>query len=255
MGCFLTVTGHDLAQLQKSLKAGVSKVSYEGSGVLKIQVNSVANRSAREMARIIRQNAKSAHVTTGTTSDAQKAVAMKERMQYQMATLMQTAPALFNVYSKQIQEAYKGEMRHFGKKKAEMVAATILEQSGYTDKTVRITSSKGVDIKGQKVKGTFASSTVIAEVKFSAQDKDFGKMMSKGSYKDAIYPDGLRQMSDPWLKKVDPDLDPAKANILGVHINPSNETVTIYRRLDAEATRWKPLMTAPLSDFDLSEYM
>lgn len=249
MGCFLTITSRDFAQLSATMKAGVSVVGSTGANELKVQVHPAALNSAREMAKKIRHQAKTAKVTTGSSLDVSKATPTKQRMQYQVATLSQISPILANAYLNNVKNAFGTEMRRFGKVDAEPIAAKILEQSNYLDgaKNVTVTRSRGADIIGS----TKTNTSVVVEVKFSTQEKDFGKMMNEGAYKSKAHPDGRRQMSNSWLEKVSPDIDFEKTNILGVHINPERETVTIYRRMDSEAKHWKPLMTQPLSKFNL----
>jgi hypothetical protein len=251
MGCFLTITSRDLAQLSATMKASVNIVSSSGGNEVKIQVNPTLFNSAREMAKQIRRQAKTAQVTTGSSQEAKNAVPMKQRMQYQIAALSQISPALTNAYLHNVRETYKGEMRRFGKVDAEPIAAEILKQENYLDgaKEVTITRSTGIDIVGS----TKTNTNVVIEVKFSTQEKDFGKMMSTGAYADETSPQGHRQMSDGWLNAVS-KVDSATTKILGVHINPERETVTIYRRMDSEAKQWKPLVTKPLSDFNLKSF-
>lgn len=249
MGCFLTITSRDFAQLSTTMKAGVSVVGSSGVNEIKIQVHPTAFNNAREMARQIRHQAKTAKITTGSSLDSDIATPTKQRIQYQVAILSQVSPVLANAYLKNIQNAFGAEMRRLGKVEAEPIAAKILEQSNYLDgaKSITITRSTGADIVGS----TRTNTTVVVEVKFSTQDKDFGKMMNEGAYKSEEYPEGRRQMSDSWLREVSSGIILEKTHILGVHINPERETVTIYRRIDSEAKYWKPLMTKPLSDFNL----
>lgn len=249
MGCFLTITSRDFAQLSATMKAAMSVVGSTSANEIKVQVHPTASSNAREMAKNIRHYAKTAKVTTGNALDASKATPTKQRMQYQVAALSQLSPALTNIYLNNVKNAFGTEMRRFGKVDAEPMVAKILEQSNYLDgaKNVTVTRSTGVDIVGS----TKTNTNVVVEVKFSTQEKDFGKMMIEGAYKSETHPDGCRQMSNSWLGEVSPGMDLEKTNILGVHINPERETVTIYRRMDSEARQWKPLMTKPLSDFNL----
>lgn len=251
MGCFLTITSRDFAQLSATMKAGVSVVGAAGASEIKIQVQPTAFNNAREMARQIRRQARTAKITTGSALDASKATPTKQRMQYQVAALSQISPVLANVYLNNIKNTFGAEMRRFGKVDAEPMAKKILEQTNYLDraksKEFKVTRSRGIDVPGL----TKTNTDVVVEVKFSTQEKDFGKMMNEGAYKSEDYPEGRRQMSNSWLEKVSPGIDIEKTNILGVHINPERETVTIYRRIDSEAKHWKPLMIKPLSDFKL----
>ncbi len=249
MGCFLTITKRDLEQLSATMKASVKIVGSSGANEVKIQVNPTLFSSAREMAKQIRTQAKTAQVTTGSSQEAKNAVPMKQRMQYQVAVLNAISPALPNSYFQDIKKTYIAEAIRFGKVDAEPIAAEILKQENYLDgsKKFTITRSTGIDIIGS----TKANTSVVVEVKSSTQEKDFGKMMTTGAYAGEKNPQGHRQMSDGWLSAVS-NIDPAKTKILGVHINPERETVTIYRRIDPEAKHWKPLMTKPLSDFNLN---
>ncbi len=254
MGCFLTITSRDFAQLSTTMKAGVSVVGASGAGGVKVQVHPTALRSAREMAKQIRRQAKTAKVTTGNSADASKATPTKQRMEYQIATLYQASPVLANVLEPALGKALTAERIRFGKKEAEGVAAKILEQSEYilSAEDASIPGTKGVDIRAVTKTGT----NVVVEVKSSYKDEDFGKIIHKNkkTYPDDTHPEGYRQMTDGWLKEVSKDIggiDLEKTNILGVHINTIRETVTIYRRIDSEARHWKPLMTKPLSSFNL----
>lgn len=248
MGCFLTITPQDFARLNSSLKASLSIVESR-VGEMKIEVQSTALHTAREMAKLIRNQASSAQVTTGTTQDSKWSVATVERFQHVAATLFETCPPAVAVLFNGVQNQFKATMIRTGKIEAEPIAANILVQSGYLDggQKFAVTRARGVDIQGR----TITNTQVMVEVKFSTQDKDFGKMMNKGVYKDDVHPEGYRQMSDGWLGKVSGEFNPSQTNILGVHINPLKETVTIYRRMDADATKWKALVTKPLSEFDL----
>lgn len=213
MGCFLTITSRDFAQLSATMRAGISVVGSSGANGIKIQVHPTAMNSAREMARQIRRQAKSAKVTTGSSLDASKATPTKQRMQYQVATLSQVSPVLANIYLNDIKSTFGAEMRRFGKVDAEPMAKKILEQSHYLDraksKDFKVTRSTGVDVPGR----TRTNTNVVVEVKFSTQEKDFGKMMNEGAYKSETHPEGRRQMSNSWLEQVSPDIDLEKTNI------------------------------------------
>ena len=78
MGCFLTLTERDFERLSSSLKAGINIVDNP-HGEVKIEVKPTAYQSAREMARLIRNQAKSAQVTDGSAKESKYAVATTER--------------------------------------------------------------------------------------------------------------------------------------------------------------------------------
>lgn len=250
MGCFLTMTRRDLGQLRRSMKAAVSNTNYQAGNQVTIQVSGVAHKNAKQMAALIRKHAPSAKVTSGIGQTTGKAFPTLERYLYTVAELTKINPTLRDLYMDNMKSARRSEMARIGKQEAEPVAAEVLQQSGYLsrDADVNITRSKGVDIKGSTITGN----TVVAEVKFTGEPEDFGKKIdrAKRTYKDEANPDGYRQMSNGWLSKVAPDLDPEKANILGVQIDATNGNVTVYRRMDSEANNWKPLMKTNLSNLD-----
>lgn len=245
MGCFLTMTDRDLRYLRSSLKTGLSVVGSAGAGQVKVEVSAVGYRSARQMAALIRNEARSARVAT---DDGRSAAPMKERMQYQMAEI--ASMGLLGSMGRTIDQLYRNEMIRAGKVEAEPIAASILQQSGYLEHIGKITRSKGVDIIGTSKAGQ----TVIVEVKLSGSSKDFGRRLKSGVYKDDDHPDGMRQGSDSWIQRTTPDVDVTTAHVLGVHIDPFKQTVSVCRRVDNEARVWKPLFEAKLSEFDLSEF-
>lgn len=246
MGCFLTMTDRDLAQLRGALKTAVSVLGTAGPGQVKIQVSDVGYRNARQMAALIRHETQSARVST---DDGRHASPMRERRQYQLTTILTEAPSLLNHLAQATQQAFTLEMLKGGKP-AEHMAAAILQQSGYMAQIGRITRARGMDIIGTSKAGQ----DVIVEVKFSGLEMEFGQRMSKGAYRNEAHPHGMRQMGDPWIGRTTPGVDPAKAHILGVHIDPIKEQIAIYRRMDSEARHWKLLHQGRLSDYDLSAF-
>lgn len=92
-----------------------------------------AFHTAKEMARLIRNQAKSAQITTGTTQDSKWAVATVERFQHVVATLSKTCPPAVALLFNSVQDQYKATMIRTRKIEAEPLAANILVQSGYLD--------------------------------------------------------------------------------------------------------------------------
>lgn len=247
MGCFLTMTSRDLAQLRSALKTAVSTAGSPGPGQVTIQVSAVGYRSARQMAALIRNEARSAQVVKG--NDGAVARPMRERFQHLYAEAYAISPSLANLMGQAIDRAYHREMMRAGKIEAEPIAAAILQQSGYLDTITKITRSKGVDIVGTSKAGQ----QVLVEVKLSGIEEDFGKRLKSGVYK-KYFPEGVRQMDDDWIKRDIPDADPESAHILGIWIDPLRNRITLSRRIDRDAHDWKPLMDVPLSQFDLSQF-
>jgi hypothetical protein len=130
-----------------------------------------------------------------------------------------------------------GKGYHEMGKEGEQIAERVLEQK-YGFRIVERATAKGVDLSSIS-KGGYS---VSVEVKTSLKDKDFGKMLSKGY--------GHRQCSDPWLSAL--GIDPARTTVMGVQINALKETVSVYSRLDSNATQWICILKdAPLAQFNI----
>lgn len=141
-------------------------------------------------------------------------------------------PILGNIY---IQKE-SGRVYHESGKIGERMAEKILEQEMAIKITQR-TNAQGPDLGGF----TRGLSEVSVEVKTSRRDEPFEKLLGTGH--------GHKQCSDGWLKHH--GVDPSNTRILGVHIDPIKETVSIYRRVDGDAEIWKCLMrNAPLSKYN-----
>lgn len=142
-------------------------------------------------------------------------------------------PALLPYFLKHSGGKFNYEMGKLG----EQVAEKVLEQS-MDLKIIQRATAQGVDIKAE----WSGQTSVSVEVKTSVQEKSFDKLLGTGY--------GHKQCSDPWLEAV--GIDPEQALVLGVHINPERETVSIYRRTDGAAQNWAPVIRdAPLSRFNL----
>lgn len=148
--------------------------------------------------------------------------------------LAKYAPSILPYYLSRTAGKASYEMGKIG----EQIAEKVLEQSQGL-RIVERATGKGVDIKAQRG----ASTSVAVEVKTSTDDKPFGQLLGRGY--------GHKQCSDGWLKAV--GVDPTQATVMGVHINPHRETVSIYRRVDSNADQWCCVMRdAPLSRFNIS---
>ena len=159
-------------------------------------------------------------------------VSVEEQFQRTVATLATYLPSALPVYLKYTAGRTSYEMGKLG----ETVAEKVLEQS-MNLKIVERTKAQGVDLKATGKGGT----SVTIEVKTSVQKKSFRSLLGTGY--------GHKQCSDGWLKAV--GVDPSKTEILGIHINPETERVTVYRRDDSSATSWTPIIKdAPLSKFN-----
>lgn len=259
MGCFLTITRRDFAQLSATMKASISEVSSAGFGNVKIQVHSSHTRSARQMAKAIRRQTKGSRIASASATEQARAIPTRERIAEQAALLAEVNPVLFPQYAEAVAKQARsaaGAFVHARGKRGEQVAKQILEDSGYLRGTrTTVTSSTSVDVKGRNL----AKNQVVVEVKTSDKTTDFSKLLStKRTYKDAS-PDGkgYRQVSDGWIlassKKAGQPINLENTTVLGVHLNPSTRKATIYRRVDSNATQWKPLMTRNLTGSELEQ--
>jgi hypothetical protein len=231
-------------------------VSYRGNEI-DIQVHGDTYRSAREMASKIRRQVSRAQTTTATVKQQGRTIPTKERYLITRNALAEVSPTLASVYDTNLDHRVSkalGAAYYERGKEAESLAKQVLEQARYLDgnREITITQTTGVDVAGRNRAGN----NVFVEVKASDQNSDFADLLDTKSYEEySSDGKGCRQSSDEWFRAVADkkgvDIDLEQATILGVHINPSRQTVTIYRRIDAAATRWKPLMTKPLSKFDL----
>jgi fructose-1,6-bisphosphatase/sedoheptulose 1,7-bisphosphatase-like protein len=150
------------------------------------------------------------------------------------AVLAEMAPSALPYYLKQT----IGQASHQMGKVGEQIAARVLEQSRDL-RVVEMAKAQGVDIKMQG-KGQIS---VAVEVKTSVQGKPFNQLLGEGY--------GHKQCSDGWLKAV--GVNPTQITVMGVHINPETETVSVYQRQDSGATQWRCIMRdAPLSRFNIS---
>lgn len=249
MGCFLTMTGRDLTYLRHALKAGVSVVGSTGGGQVKVQVSAVGQRSARQMAALIRNEAQSARVATGSPDEF--ALPMKERLHYELNKKYGETPWPVDAILKAVTEdkSYTQEAIIFGKGEAQVIAAAFLKKQGYLAQIDNITESTGPDIQGTSKGGT----RVFVEVKSSGIDSKFGSRMETGVYKEII-PGGMRQNSDDWLRHTTKGADPSKAIVYGVEVDTYRQRLILYRRIDSEARDWKQLAKVPLSSIDLSQF-
>ena len=154
----------------------------------------------------------------------------------QTATILaEQAPSTLPYYLKRTSGMASYEMGKLGEQIAEKV---LEEREGL--KIVERATVRGVDIQAERPDKT----CVEVEVKTSVQDKSFSQLLGMGY--------GHKQCSDGWLHAVGINPDPAQTDVLGVHINPDKETVTIYRRLDGTANNWRRIShNLPLSQFKL----
>lgn len=165
-----------------------------------------------------------------------KIASKEERVRRTLIGLAKADPSLMvpllPYYTKLVGIRYASEVGKAG----EQVAETVLEKSQQV-KVVERTTGKGVDLKARGPGGK----VIVAEVKTSTlEDKPFDQLLEDGY--------GHKQCSDGWLKAV--GVDPSKARVLGVRINPERETVSLYRRRDRGANQWRCIMRdAPLSEF------
>lgn len=143
------------------------------------------------------------------------------------------SPVLGNIYLKK----ETGRVAYESGKQGEEIAEKILDQEMAIKITQR-TKAQGPDLGGF----TRGLSEISVEVKTSASGKPFEALLGKGF--------GHKQCSDGWLEHH--GVDPSNTRILGVHIDPIKQTVSIYRRVDSSAETWKCLMrNAPLSKYSL----
>ncbi|MBU1181113.1 MAG: hypothetical protein KKF00_02905 [Proteobacteria bacterium] len=255
MGCFLIVSLRDLAQLNSTLKEGISTIDTKSSKYVRIQVGSTAYKSAKEMAEMIRRNVSRAVITSVSSDKQEKAIPTLEKFSHDLEMLYAVSPELSEVYKAEIIHRIEREQRDLDRKQGEIgeeIAAEVLIQTKYLDGTQRviIPKSRGFDIRGyDRVRNT-----VIVEVKTGYSGKPFAAMLDTGVYKsDSKDGKGFRQMSNGWLKAVKEErnleFDLDKVRVLGVHIDPNKQMVSLFRRVDEDATQWKQLMRKPLSDF------
>lgn len=240
MGCFLIITKRDFAQLSEGMRQALNVSTASSSATVRVQVDATAYHSAREMAAIIRRHAPNTQVTYAASGE--RFVATIERDIHTVEVLTAVDPFLGQVYNSALQGNIRSDIgAHYLSrgKTGERVAAQILEQhENLIIHKERIARAQGVDVPGRSHYG----GAVVAEVKTSASDKDFSRLLGKGY--------GHRQCSDGWLEAL--NVDPAQTKVMGVHINPNTLTVSIYRRVDPDARVWKCVArNLPLSDFDI----
>ena len=259
MGCFLIITSRDFAQLSATMKASVSVVGSGGWGSVKIQVHPSYSTSAHQMASEIREQTRSSLTASASPTEQQRTIPTRERFVANAALLAEISPALLLKYSESVASQAAREIGTFyweRGKSGELVARQILEQEGYLrGSEATITSSTGPDVAGKNL----ARNPVVVEVKTRDVTKDFGKLLAaEPAYKEAS-PDGkgYRQGSDGWLqaagKKSGQLVSTESTTVLGVHLNPETRKATIYRRVDSDATQWKPLMTRNLTMTELEQ--
>lgn len=239
MGCFLTITARDFAQLDATMKEAISVVQGAQSSTVRIQVGATLEGDARHMAQQIRQYASSVQIIS--ISPDERVIPTAERHIFTIKAFMAAdEPEMAVLYQMAMARQMKsnfGSAVYSTGKEGERVAAQVLEQ--HQNLTIhRITKGKGVDIDASSRGG----GRVVVEVKTSMSGKPFHEHLGEGY--------GYRQCSDDWLKKV--KVDPATTTVMGVHIDPIKNTVSLYRRIDGNAESWKCLLrNAPLSEFNI----
>lgn len=245
MGCFLIITKRDFAQLSNGMRQSLSTSTASSSATVRVQVEETAYESACDMAALIRQYAPSAQVTSAVEDERFEPTV--EREIHTVEILKTVDPSLghlyYSTYIRDIKSKLGGYFHSRGKI-GERIAAQVLEQ--YKNLTIykdQIARTRGVDVRGRSKSG----GAVVAEVKTTSSDEDFGQLLGKGY--------GHRQCSDEWLKEVNKknkDFDLTRTEVMGVRINPDTMTVSIYRRIDADAKTWKCIArNLLLSDFNI----
>ncbi len=233
------MTARDFAQLDEKMKQAISVVQGTQSGTVRIQVSATAYGNAKHMAEQIRQATSSTQVIS-VSSDEQIRPTAERRvhtMQVLMAIEKPEVAVLYQMATMRQMKSDLGFAVYSTGKEGERVAAQILEQ--HQNLTIhKITKGKGVDIDAVSRGG----GRVVVEVKTSTSGKPFHEHLGNGY--------GYRQCSDDWLKEV--RVDPATTTVMGVHIDPIKNTVSLYRRVDSNAESWKCLLrNAPLSEFNI----
>ena len=158
-----------------------------------------------------------------------------EQIQINAAAIAQYLPFYLPSYLK----STIGSLSYDLGKAGEQIAEKVLEQTHNVKITERA-RAQGVDLRGTTGRG----GEVVVEVKTSTQDKPFHQLLGQGY--------GYKQCSDPWLKHVGVE-NPSEVRVLGVHIDPRRETVSIFQRTDNTGNSWRCVRRdVPLSEFDLS---
>lgn len=238
MGCFLTITAKDFAQLDATMRQAVSVVGVPLGDEITIQVSSTRYRNARQMAAMIRHAAPSAEVTSISTRDQHRARPTTERMGYELAALTVVAPYLVPTYVNKTSNSAGGAWNYAEGKLSEQIAGEILAKDPeFGLKITKITKSTGADLIG-----TSRGDLVVVEVKKSTSDGLFADLLGEGY--------GCRQCSDDWLQEV--KINPKQVTVIGVQVNPEARTVTIYQRTDSAASSWVKIKQVPLQKSELA---
>lgn len=153
------------------------------------------------------------------------------------------------LHDKKLMGAFYNEFGYGG----ETIAREVLRQEygiQINGSEVHADSLQGVDVEGHT---KYGDGTVAAEVKTTMDDRKIEKVEGHGfqvTLSDDAY-GGVRQMSEAWFEHAPSSMgDHTSSRKLGVFINAKDKTVSIYRRIDDEATTWKNLIrNKPLSDY------
>lgn len=248
MGCFLLITQRDFDQLESAMKQHLSILTPDMTGGVRIEVHSSRYQSAKEMARIIRAKIPDAQSISVSEKDQQRALPTPDRYEYMSKMLQDRVhPGPLRLYRALVSSTLDEVMGAMNYQKGdvhEWVAGKILIESQqmrivqWPDEKV---GRQGVDLLAMRRGGSY----VAVEVKTG---DNINALLEDGVYKErSIDGRGYRQCSDDWLREV--GVDPDRVDVMAVCINPDKRTVSIFRRLDSGATRWKPIMSDRLSNF------
>jgi len=241
MGCFLLLTERDFHQLNSTMKQAISVLPPTFSGGVRVQVSGLGEASAHAMAAALRQVAPTAERIVPTAKDVQRALPTLAAFTQTVAMLSPVSPSLMWLYRDAYATVAKSAMGIANYRKGyagqDIAAQILVQHHGLT--IHHITNSTGPDITASGRGGN----SIIVEVKTTNTNDSFADLLTEGAGK-------FKECTDDWLHEV--NVDPVSTTILGVRLDASRGTVSIYRRLDAEAKHWKCLLReAPLSQFNL----
>lgn len=231
MGCFLIMTDRDFAQLRGSMRAGV-EVVWGGPNWVMVQVNGTVSATVRQLAAQIRHAFPDVEVA-------------REPGKVVMAALYAESPALGAVFGHYVESAF-GKAVYEGGKRGEEIGAYVLMQEFTQYNVDSMAKVRGPDVTMRPTEDEDGRKWIRAEVKMAIADdgRSFGERLGKGY--------GYRQCSDDWYRAQ--NIDPEQTEVIGVEINAEKETVTLYRRMDADARVWEPIAKdVPLSSYVLPE--